>query len=376
MRNFAMLSVVCLFGACSTGDGGGGCPSDRPYVNDGGECNECLVSLDRNGNRDAVGCEAGESCFDGNCIPVSCVRHSDCYSDVTGVQNANGAFCDDNGECVPCLTSYTRRDGDSASASTREAVVDLGCIFGEQCDEYLRLCVPAEPACNDADGALSEDCPAVHPVCYRGFCVGCVEDANCPGFGSPDADTECTEGFVCETRDLEACLENADCNDANPCTRDICTVGNVCEYPASLEAPGCPLGDNESSEGEAEAEAEAEGEDPPGSSVNCTLTWGTPNAESVDRVTMYASSGPDGAATSMNEIGTRTNAAGISLVRNYGHNNVTCVSVTYVVNGMTRYSCQANTTYGPMSAVCGGSSRNLTVYANGLGGCNRCFVVP
>lgn len=51
-----------------------------------------------------------------------------------------------------------------------------------------------------------------------------------PDIGTGDCDPACPARFICvEGECIEQCTDAADCDDANPCTRDACTRG-VCEY--------------------------------------------------------------------------------------------------------------------------------------------------
>jgi MYXO-CTERM domain-containing protein len=111
------------------------------------------------------------------------------------------------------------------------------------CDEDQDTCVECDdPAdCNDSNGCTDDACTSGECVntpntaaCDDGlFCTqtDVCSAGSCMGSGDPCAGQNCSEG-------LDACVDctsPADCDDANPCTDDLCS-GGECSYATNTAA--------------------------------------------------------------------------------------------------------------------------------------------
>jgi len=207
------------------------------------ECGEeCDLGDALNGSPDA-------SC-DGTCrlqAPATCGD---------GVTDAPFEQCDDGG--VDC-------DAGGCSSLCRPEVCGNGrqeCL--EECDDFnTDPCDGCSPSCivercgngvvecgeecdeGEANGTPGSACLAV--TCRAGFvcnetsptdCIPCADDFDCTPGGR-------CGGMVCDTG---VCLvAPIDCDDANPCTRDICTQEDGCSHelldaadvPACIPSEGC-----------------------------------------------------------------------------------------------------------------------------------------
>ena len=175
-----LTDADCPQGICAQGQG---------YV-----CVECIADAD---------CDDGDLCTTDVCDAATCT--------FTPVECAEGEFCDPaTGECV-------------AIECEEDADCDDGvfCNGAETCADFL--CVAGTDPCPD-DGL------------YCNGTESCNEDTDaCESSGDP-----CAEGETCDeatdTCAFEGCVEDADCDDANDCTDDVCD-------PTSAEADenGCVI---------------------------------------------------------------------------------------------------------------------------------------
>ncbi|MEK6675879.1 MAG: hypothetical protein AABZ47_09530, partial [Planctomycetota bacterium] len=227
--NDACISGVCQYTNntfscddglfCTTSDicGGGTCVGSGSPCSGAQLCNEttdacvdCIVDADcEDGNVCTTDACVGGTCqVTNNTLPCNdglfCTASDTCSGGVCvgtgfpcGVQ-----FCSEKlGACVDCLTSANCNDGNFCTSDT----CNVGaCVFTNNtlpCDDGL--------FCTDTD------------VCSGGACAGS---------GDP-----CLGGLLCDetANACVDCLNNADCDDVNPCTDDICTLG-VCSNPNNM----------------------------------------------------------------------------------------------------------------------------------------------
>ncbi|MSP91509.1 MAG: hypothetical protein EXR79_06870 [Myxococcales bacterium] len=259
---------ACAAGACKPGapktcDDGNPCSKD--------ECDPAsatCVALPQAGTcTDFDPCTVGDTCANGTCktFPKKCDDGESCTKD----------DCDPEAPgCVYLALTATCSDGDP-------------CTVGDKCAQ--KECKPgASKACDDGNpctinacDAASGDCAAVNSqapcsdnnpctigdLCGGGLCVPgaskncddgntCTNDACNAGSGdcsfvknfSPCTDNNaCTQGDIC---DSGACKSGAPkgCNDANPCTVDLCDAANgACSVlfnaAACDDGDGCSVND-------------------------------------------------------------------------------------------------------------------------------------
>lgn len=217
------------------------------------------------------------------CLP--CATHEGCLGDTPSacVQYASGlSFC--GGACDlahPCPEGYDCQEVDTAGGATSyqclanagvcacaQAAIDSAlttpcqlsnehgtCEGVRACaEEGLLACDAATPAaevCNglddDCNGLTDEDlCDDGNP-CTEDLCLG---EEGCQH--TPLNKGECLDGDACTQADhCEAgvCVgESLQCNDANPCTDDVCDQDLGCTYQGNFldcdDGDACTLGDS------------------------------------------------------------------------------------------------------------------------------------
>ncbi len=173
---------------------------------------------------DAAECDDGlvcstHACIAGRCryggIPACCDQDLECP---WGAQCAEGA-------CVECESAADCDDGDPCT--------DDGCVDGE-CESALAAgCCASDDDCDDADWCTTDVCgpggcdnvPVGDPGC-------CNVDGDCapaePGCAVFMCYVQITAGLArCRYGPPPAgcCVADAECDDAHPCTLDICELG-------------------------------------------------------------------------------------------------------------------------------------------------------
>jgi hypothetical protein len=229
--------------------------------NDGNICTDdiCNSGVCENTNNvlsctDGLFCTVGDVCVNGDCVGSSdpCVAPLLCSEALEACVECLGAadcgdgnlctddVCDAAGVCsnpnntLPCDDGLFCTAGDVCSGGVCTGGVDA--CPGQVCDEPNSRCVDclSDADCDDANVCTDDSCNAnvcanvpntlscddglfctVTSVCVAGACVGSQDP--------------CTPPMVCSEA-LNACVRcevNADCNDGNPCTTDVC-VFNIC----------------------------------------------------------------------------------------------------------------------------------------------------
>ncbi len=197
----------------------------------------------------ALPCSTSTDCKGGACdssshVCVPCLVNSDCgvgklceFSATVGPSCQAAAACQSDSQCKATQQVCSKADG---------ACVD--CLDGNDCKSgsvcVQHTCVPAPTACQS-----SKDCPGVL-VCdkAKSACVGCLGAADCPATSFCNANQQCAadvcSGGVCGAGSaLFACKPDGSgyeagkaCDDANPCTDNVCQPGAGCVYPAGGSA--------------------------------------------------------------------------------------------------------------------------------------------
>jgi hypothetical protein len=201
---------------CTTGDGclSGACTGGSPVAcpEDGDPCTSNVCQ------RDQGGCVAVP-------IPGCCSTNADCST----IDPCTPAACA-NGTCQSA--SNCGRGSAYCVANPGAAARCVDCLDDSQCGD-CRQCgqdgtCGYVPAGNDP----KDDC--FHGVCDgAGSCVACVTADDCPQ-RDVCSTPNCTGANACDYIAIPGCcLADADCDDANPCSRDICNLNtNACLYVA------------------------------------------------------------------------------------------------------------------------------------------------
>ena len=213
----------------------------QPYCGDGA----CEPDLEENCDScaDDCTCEAPAVCFDEVCCTPDCLARQ-CGDD------GCGGVCGECGAEEVCSVD--------ATCAPMPCDSDLDCAeFGKVCDPLSRTCVACLTATDCGEGDYiceGKSCVEITPcgssldcdnqVCdeVAGFCVDCLDDADCEGDAicqykycipiTPcDSSLDCT-GQVCNKDKgyCVDCLENADCGVNAECTgMDVCVSYTPCD---------------------------------------------------------------------------------------------------------------------------------------------------
>lgn len=193
---YCTVSDMCTGGAC------------------GGEARDCS---------DAVACTI-DSCDEGSDACVNTPDDSYCdnglYCDgaetcdaLLGCQTGVPVVCNDSNECT---TDDCNEDVDSCEYTP--VADDTACSGGICCSgSCVSPTCSANVDCNDGNECTTDTCN------YPGTCA-----AYCSYTNLPD-DTVCTGGVCCGgTCSQPACLGDADCDDGEACTEDVCFSPGTC----------------------------------------------------------------------------------------------------------------------------------------------------
>ncbi len=231
---------VCTTGACT-----------HPPVADGTSCDDTLH------------CNGADTCAAGACtdhagdpctLPDLCSEAMDAC-----VECLIDANCDDSNVCTDdvcslgvCFnTSNLATCDDGLFCTATDTCSGGNCIGvgnpcgGQACDEGTDACVDCLNAadCNDFNVCTDDACTVgacqytnnTDPCDDGLFCTGA--DTCAGGTCSNNAGDPCTLPDLC-SEGLDACVEcliNSDCDDANVCTDDVCSLG-VCFNTSNLAA--------------------------------------------------------------------------------------------------------------------------------------------
>ena len=170
---------------------------------------QCKIGICTNpGTCDAQCTEDWDACRHNDlCCPPGCYKEidNDCAAECLEDSHCPGGVCCDN-ECraPECISSADCTADDACS---------VGLCVGTGCDAVCEYTVPGICAHSDGccpDGcykAIDNDCSAV-----------CLEDTHCPA------------GVCCQNQCMApVCAVNADCNDDDACTQDICLNPGRCD---------------------------------------------------------------------------------------------------------------------------------------------------
>ena len=248
----------CLGGAAANCNDGNVCTDDSCEPATG-----CVLTHNTVPCEDGDVCTVGDQCEDGECVhgpDLSCDDGNVCTDDacdsaVGCVYTPNDGFCDDQNLCTEagvcaagaCTPGKPLDCNDENVCTDDSCAPALGCVF-----------TPNTLPCNDADVCTISD------ICAGGACVGgallpcddgnlCTDDSCDPLIGCqyvPNS-APCDDQNTCTTSDI--CVDgecvgegSLDCDDANPCTKDICLPGGCghedIEGPCSDDDP-CTLND-------------------------------------------------------------------------------------------------------------------------------------
>lgn len=154
----------------------------------------------------------------------------DCSVDFTniGAQCTSDAQCGGGSACAGCFQNACG----PKPAGTPCPDADL-CNGDEACDG-AGTCAPAVgPACDDANPCTLDGCVPATGCTHTNVAAGtsCADANLCNG------DETCDAGGVCQSG------MTLDCDDANPCTMDVCDPVTGCQSSNAADGTACPDGD-------------------------------------------------------------------------------------------------------------------------------------
>jgi len=250
----------------TTTDGDG--PCDPENCPDGYTCPEDASSPDcvpiEDGDCTGVfGCEFGETCVDGTCVPLGgelvtvCVEDADCPLLMTCqvgvcVGCLDDLMCAGDARCIlgVCVEADLGPAGDCINMECSEGQScnwqtgvcepncseDTDCPDGEFCSAITQFCTPEFRCETDAD--------CITGSCVGGVCVGCTDDTDCQNgltctFGAclpnpvgsdPCSASECDEATeACDPLDGSCYPADGTCNSDDEC-REVhdCSIFGIC----------------------------------------------------------------------------------------------------------------------------------------------------
>jgi hypothetical protein len=212
-----------------------------------GVCNEttdqCVAQPVTNGSPcdDGLFCTVNDSCLNGSC---SVTDPRDC-SGLDGT--CEEGVCDDNlNQCVAQPVTDGTPCDDEQFCTTNDAcqngVCDGDATCPDLCDEINNTCIE----CETVNDCVDDGNPCTDLACVSGSCqfthndnvcddgLYCTVSDQCSGGTCTGQPRECSSGlaiFCDENRDAcVECLVNADCDDGNLCTDDVCNDGVCFNY--------------------------------------------------------------------------------------------------------------------------------------------------
>lgn len=228
---------------------GGSCQAGTPLnCNDGNACTTDSCNTSTGCVNTPINCDDGDPCTADSCDPGS------------GCQNV-GPGCVDNDGCCPAGCTIAN-DNDCPPFVCGNGT----CEEGEDCDTCSADCFSGSGAvcgndvCETADGENCVNCAADCNGVQSGrpqnrYCcgdgggtnpIGC-NDSRCTGSGNtcstvPGVGSCCGDG-ICEGAedasncavDCATCTVNADCDDGNACTTDVCSGGTCSNTPINCD---------------------------------------------------------------------------------------------------------------------------------------------
>ena len=273
---------------CSTGDvctvGGscelGKCVGATSSCSDGNPCTTdscdptvgCVYAYNTATCDDGDKCSLGDTCEGGSCVGTSTLTCDDgdpCTAD--SCQALSGCIqdplslvpCNDGNKCTESdlCTGGTCTGGSAKSCSDGDVCTDdacdplAGCVYTPNtapCDDgnpctpndkcQAGVCKPgALKVCDDGNPCTDDVCsPAT------GACGSTNNSAPCDDLNACTINDTCSGGACTGTGNPSCCLKDADCDDGNPCTKDICVAatGQCAQDKSAANGLACSADDN------------------------------------------------------------------------------------------------------------------------------------
>ena len=194
--------------------GGNGCGGTCGSCGDFGGCKQdgtCSCDFEKCAG---TCCGDGAVCFDSTCCPPQC-DGKECGDDGCGGTCGQCDGLEECGEGGHCDCPFEQCGGACCESS------DETCHQGACC---LPDCTGKDCG-SDGCGGVCADCPEQYACVDEGKTAVC--EAMCAEFCA---------GLECGNAGLKEECECGSCGDGNPCTDDVCTDQQQCNYPANTES--------------------------------------------------------------------------------------------------------------------------------------------
>ena len=203
---------------------------DNKACNDGNPCTVNLCdpaggckTLARIGTcDDGNPCTVGESCSNGQCVGATAAICDDGNPCTANPCNAgSGCLAIPLSDGVACKPGQKCFQAGTCKAGTCEGKAEVDCEDGNAC---------TKDGCDDKTGSCGHE--AVTGGCDDG--IACTVDDKCEG--------KLCKGTPHGTKDNPCCTKHSQCDDANPCTEDICKNGACQSTATPLDGQSCDDG--------------------------------------------------------------------------------------------------------------------------------------
>ena len=222
------LLLITACQASSTGGGGGAAPICGNFICEGGEGGYCPQDC-------GAACPA--ACSAAVCTAAG--EMQDCITDAKGCKVLAGPKA--------CANGNACKEGACGTGASAPTCGDGQCAAGESAEGCPSDCAATGPTCGDgkcepgeSSDSCVDDCPAdCQPSCDGIQCDdGC--GATCEGQGCDDG-KPCTTEAICKNGSCNA-IKVKYCDDKNACTTDGCDTSGGCTHSPGAGG-GCSDGD-------------------------------------------------------------------------------------------------------------------------------------
>ncbi len=246
---------LCTAGTtCSSGKCQGttaGCNDSNPCTTDTcSAANGCTFVYNQNTCDDGNKCTLADTCSGGSCVnstPLQCDDNDPCTADsckpavgcektaLNAVPCNDGNTCTENDSCAagvckggllkscddqnPCTDDVCDpKTGCTSVANASTCDDGNGCTVGDTCQN--KACKPGQAkSCTDNQPCTTDGCNPTTGECTATNNANPCDDAN-----ECTINDTCTGGLCKGAGNPSCCLKDADCDDGNACTKDVCNV--------------------------------------------------------------------------------------------------------------------------------------------------------
>ncbi len=267
--------IFCVAGACQAGQcvaaSSAGCDDNNACTLDLCDPVMGVCSNTALGNApcsDGSACSQNDSCVFGKCLGsnVNCDDGNPCTIDAC--LPASGCVSPWAADGLPCSDGDACTLGDACKAGKCTGPLSVTCEKPSNCQ--VAVCQSSSGACATVPAIQGQACDDSNACtqgesCQAGSCTGilvgcddgnpCTDDSCAPSTGCQHSfnTSSCSDGSACTQVDtclLGQCLAGApkSCDDANPCSFDVCDVGSgacihIAQSAVCDDGQACTVGD-------------------------------------------------------------------------------------------------------------------------------------